>query len=139
MEFPDRPEVGVGAVVLEGQNILLIKRKYPPDEGKWSIPGGHVKLGEPLFDAAIRELKEETDIEGIPEKIIDVGEIIVDDRGKVRYHYVVVDILVSPVTPLKEAKPSGDATDVISLPLRKTLELDLSSSTRMLIQKLIKR
>ncbi|MGH7374986.1 MAG: NUDIX domain-containing protein, partial [Candidatus Rokuibacteriota bacterium] len=58
-EYPDAPRVGVGAVILDGDRVLLVKRGQPPSEGKWSIPGGLIHLGERIEDAVRREVLEE--------------------------------------------------------------------------------
>src|SRR5438128_12402839 len=90
--FPERPIVGVGAVVLDGDRVLLVKRAHEPLKGEWSLPGGVVELGETLADALMREVLEET---GVP---IEIGEVVeVLDRvqraadGRVEYHFVLVD------------------------------------------------
>ena len=62
-EYPDSPRVAVGAIVIRNNKVLLVKRKQPPDEGLWAIPGGRVKLGETLQKAAEREVKEETGLD----------------------------------------------------------------------------
>ncbi|MEJ5328459.1 MAG: NUDIX hydrolase, partial [Candidatus Bathyarchaeia archaeon] len=62
-EYPERPVVGVGAIILEGGKILLAKRKSTPGEGKWAVPGGLVELGETVEQAVIREVKEETGLD----------------------------------------------------------------------------
>ena len=138
LKYPSEPEVGVGVVVLDGDKILLIKRKYPPGAGKWSVPGGHVKLGESLYDAAVRELKEETGIDGEPLGVINVDELVeYDSNGKIRYHYVLVDVLVKPKTSLERARPSSDALDVKIVPLKDSLNLDLTLTCKSLIKKLL--
>ena len=138
MKYPSKPEVGVGAVVIEGENILLIRRKYPPGAGKWSVPGGHVKLGESLYEAATRELREETGVEGKPLGIINIDEMVeYDMEGKIRYHYVLIDVLIEPSTPLKMAKASSDALELKVVPLKECLNLNLTRTSRSLIEKLI--
>ena len=62
-EYPDRPIVGVGAVVLRARSVLLVKRARPPRQGQWSLPGGAQELGETLDDAVAREVREEAGIE----------------------------------------------------------------------------
>lgn len=90
--FPSGPVVSVGAVVLDGARVLLVRRGQPPLKGRWSLPGGVVELGETLEAALAREVLEETGL------IIDVGPVAeVLDRieraadGRVEYHYVIVD------------------------------------------------
>jgi 8-oxo-dGTP diphosphatase len=92
--FPERPIVGVGAVVLDADRVVLVKRAHPPLQGEWNLPGGGVEVGETLADAIVREVREETGLD------IEVGPIVeVLDRihrapdGRVEYHYVLVDFL----------------------------------------------
>lgn len=139
MRYPKEPEVGVGAVVLEDNKILLVKRKYPPGAGKWSVPGGHLKLGEPLYRAAVRELEEETGVKAEPKGIINIDELVeVDKNGRIRFHYVLIDVLLEPKTPLNEARASSDALEVAVIPIRESLNLKLTRSSRSLIEKLLK-
>ena len=72
-EYPTRPLVGAGAVVHTGSKVLLVKRKYPPNEGRWALPGGLVELGEGVQDAAVREEREYTGLKVVVEGLIDVG------------------------------------------------------------------
>jgi ADP-ribose pyrophosphatase len=91
--YPDRPQLAVGAVVLDRGRVLLVQRGQPPAEGQWSIPGGSVMLGETLQEAAERELLEETGVvvqAGEPVWTFDVVER--DSAGRVIYHYVIVDL-----------------------------------------------
>lgn len=107
--YPDRPLVGVGAVIVEDGRILLVKRKNEPNRGKWSIPGGLVRKGERIKDALKREIREEL---GVDITIGDVAcvtdEIIRDENGDVEYHYVIIDFYGS----IKgKPKPMSDAEE----------------------------
>src|ERR1039457_1003415 len=93
--YPDQPVVGIGAVIVGEGKIVLIKRGNDPSKGKWSIPGGHVELGENLEAAVIRETKEETCLDVDNPRFIDVVDNVdLDEQGKVKYHYVIIDYLV---------------------------------------------
>jgi len=109
--YPTRPVVGVGAVVIDGDRVLLVKRAHPPLQGEWSLPGGAVELGETLRAAVAREVREETGL------AVEVGPIVdVVDRvqrsadGRVEYHFVIVDYLCRPVS--EGLAPGSDADDV---------------------------
>jgi 8-oxo-dGTP diphosphatase len=109
-EYPDVPRVGVGAVVVKDGRVLLVKRGKPPSLGMWAIPGGRVELGETLQQAVERELLEETGITvraGSPILTFDV--IIRDDDSRVRFHYVIVDMLAEYIDG--EARAGDDAHD----------------------------
>lgn len=90
-EFPDRPIVGVGGVVIHRNRVLLIRRGGEPMKGQWSIPGGMLELGEELAEGARRELKEETGLDVEPLEIIAVFDRIMRAGRRVRYHYVIID------------------------------------------------
>jgi 8-oxo-dGTP diphosphatase len=91
-EYPSVPRVGVGAVVLDGPRVLLVRRGKAPLAGKWSLPGGLVELGETTREAVQREIAEECGL------AIRVGEVagvldrvVRDGEGRIRYHWVLVD------------------------------------------------
>ena len=110
-EYPERPVVGVGGVVISGGRTLLIRRGGPPLEGQWSIPGGMLEVGETLIEGVRRELAEETGIEVRVLDLIEVFERInLDGSGKARYHFVVLDYLCEAVRG--EARAGSDVTDV---------------------------
>ena len=110
-EYPDRPLVGVGGVVIQGGRALLIKRGGPPLEGQWSIPGGMLELGETLREGAGRELLEETGLTVRVGELVEVFErIFPDAEGKIRYHFVIHDFLCEVVSG--KARAASDVTDV---------------------------
>src|SRR6266545_2502755 len=93
-DYPDRPIVGVGAVVVQDGRALIVKRAGEPLKGQWSIPGGAVELGETLRQAAAREAREETGLIVEAGEVIEVFDSIVrDPEGKTQYHYVLVDFI----------------------------------------------
>jgi 8-oxo-dGTP diphosphatase len=117
-EYPDRPVVGVGGVVIEDGRALLIRRGSEPLLGQWSIPGGMLELGESLQTGVARELWEETGLEVRVLDLIEVFDRIYVKEGedsavpspRPRYHYVIVDYLCERVSG--EARASSDVTDV---------------------------
>jgi ADP-ribose pyrophosphatase YjhB (NUDIX family) len=93
-EYPGSPRVGVGAVILDGDRVLLIQRGGATLPGKWSVPGGLVELGETTREAVCREIGEEC---GLEIELVDVcgvlDRVVRDAEGRVRYHWVLVDFL----------------------------------------------
>ena len=92
-EFPEVPVVGVGAVILDGNRVLLVRRGQEPMKGEWSIPGGALELGETLEAAIRREVLEETGLEIETRAVVEVLDKVVVENGRVRYHYVLIDFL----------------------------------------------
>ena len=109
-EYPDHPRVGVGAVVLDGDRVLLVRRGHGPAAGKWSLPGGLVHVGETTREAVVREVAEEC---GLAVRAVDIAGVIErvtrDESGRVRYHYLLVDYLAIPESTTIEA--GSDAAD----------------------------
>jgi len=102
-EYPSRPIVGVGGVVFVGGRVLLIKRRFEPLAGRWSLPGGALEVGETLAEGLAREMKEETGLDVDVGPVVDVFDRITrDDQGRVRFHYVLVHCLctVRGATPV---------------------------------------
>lgn len=131
-ENPERPVIGVGAVVIQDDEVLLIRRGKPPKKGEWSLPGGAQELGEPIQQALRREVKEETglDVEVLDFLgIIDLIDHTSDDT--VRYHYTLIDYLASPVGGVLCA--GSDASDARFFKLEEALALPLWSETRRII------
>src|SRR5215475_8907076 len=117
-EYPERPIVGVGGVLIEKGKALLIRRGSEPLLGQWSIPGGTLELGETLKEGVARELLEETGIEVRVLDLIEVFERINpysapesrDANVRPRFHFVIADYFCEKISG--EAKAGGDATDV---------------------------
>jgi ADP-ribose pyrophosphatase YjhB (NUDIX family) len=128
--YPDQPVVGIGAVIIKEGKIALIKRSNEPSKGKWTIPGGLVELGESLEAAVIRETKEETclDIEN-PSLIDVVDNVDLDEQGKIRYHYIIIDYLVHVISGNIQA--ASDAAELLWVPLGEVENYNLTASFRL--------
>jgi mutator protein MutT len=104
--------VGVGALIVNNGEIVLVRRRKEPAQGEWSIPGGLVNVGETLKQAVVREAFEETGLDVEPEALVELLErIFPDDRGGIRYHYILADYLCSVVGGSLIA--GSDATDAV--------------------------
>ena len=91
-EYPTRPIVGIGIVVIKDDTVLLVRRGKPPNIGSWTLPGGAQEVGETTEDAARRELLEETGLEVGPMYFAaTVDNIRRDENGRVRFHYTIID------------------------------------------------
>jgi 8-oxo-dGTP diphosphatase len=128
-EYPARPIVGVGAVILVAPSeaarlewpgglsttgVVIVKRRFEPLAGQWSLPGGGVETGETLTAAVAREVREETGLTIEVGPIIDVFDRIqLDPQGKVQYHFVLADYLCRPIAgPLRAGSDVEDAAVV---------------------------
>jgi ADP-ribose pyrophosphatase YjhB (NUDIX family) len=128
--YPDQPIVGIGAVIIREGTIALIKRGNEPAKGKWSIPGGHVELGETLEGAVIRETKEETGLDVENPCLIDVvSNVDLDENGKVKYHYVIIEYFVHVKNGT--AKAASDAAELRWVPFDKVEGYNLTKSFRL--------
>ncbi len=90
--YPHRPILGVGAIILQRDQVLLVERGKAPLKGYWSLPGGVLELGERLEAGVRREILEETGLEIKPMAVVEIFERIMHDpAGKPEYHYVLID------------------------------------------------
>lgn len=93
MSDQQKPSLGVGAVIVDGGRLLMVRRAKDPGRGLWSVPGGHVEGGEYLGDAVRREVREETGLDVELEGLVGFFEVLGDD-----YHYVILDFMAHPVS-----------------------------------------
>jgi 8-oxo-dGTP diphosphatase len=132
--YPNRPIVGVGVVIIRDGKILLERRKNEPGRGKWSIPGGIVKLGESLEQTVMRETREETGLSvSDPEPVDVVNQVTLDENGKTKYHFVIIDYFVK----LKGGTPkaASDAAELEWVAFEEVESRDLTKSFRGFFQK----
>ena len=140
-EYPERPVVGVGGVVIENGRALLIRRGSEPLQGQWSIPGGTLELGESLQQGVARELREET---GLEVRVLDLIEVF--DRvfpydssaphgrnAKPRFHFVIVDYLCERISG--QPRAGSDVTDVASATEAELAQYHLTETATRVLQK----
>jgi 8-oxo-dGTP diphosphatase len=140
-EYPERPVVGVGGVVIDDGRTLLIRRGSEPLRGQWSIPGGTLELGESLADGVARELLEET---GLEVRVLDLIEVfdrifIEPDGGgggtpqRPKFHYVIVDYLCERISG--EPRPGSDVTDVAFATEEELTKFQLTATATRVLRK----
>jgi len=118
-EYPERPVIGVGGVIVDRGRTVLIRRGTEPLLGQWSIPGGTIEIGETIEEAVRRELREETGLEVRVLELIELFDRIYLENGatppqgrkKPRYHYVIADYLCEMVGG--EPRAGSDVTDLV--------------------------
>ena len=131
--YPARPILGVGALILDGNRVLLVERDKPPLVGCWSLPGGCVETGERLETAVAREVLEETGLAISVDSISTVFERIMPDQsGNCEYHYVLIDFYCSITGG--ELKPGDDSRSVAWFEIDSLENLTMTDGTREVIQ-----
>ena len=132
--YPKRPIVGVGALILRRNSILLVQRGREPLKGRWSIPGGAMETGERVSDGLRREVREETGLEITPGPLVEIFErILLDGRGRAEYHYVLLDYLCKVTGGT--LRPGDDASQVAWAPRRRLESYALTEGTLAVIEK----
>ena len=135
-EYPSRPWVGIGVVVLRGDEVLLIQRGKAPRLGQWGIPGGAQHVGESVFEAAEREVREETGLAIRPRAIITVVDSVTrDPERRVRYHYTLVEVLADWLEG--EPKAEDDVLDARWVKLDSLESLGMWAETVSVIRKAV--
>lgn len=137
--YPVRPHVGVGIMLVREKSLLIIKRKYNPDEGYWSIPGGHLDLGERVEDGAVREAEEETGFKTKITKLAGIiNKIMRDESGKIEYHYVLLNYFVEQIEGPPDQPPvaDDDALEAKFVPFEELKNYQLTDSLIELLKRL---
>jgi 8-oxo-dGTP diphosphatase len=133
-EFPATPLVGVGAIIIDEDQVLLVKRAHPPIQGQWSIPGGVLEVGELVREAAIREAREETGLLVEPGELLGVYDrVLRNAEQRVQYHYVLIDFLCRRVAG--ELQAADDAAEVRWFTREELPTLNLAEDTQDVIRK----
>lgn len=133
-DYPEHPIIGVGAVIVEGGRVLLVRRDTEPLRGEWSVPGGMLELGEKLREGVRRESLEETGIEVEVGEVLDVFDsIFTDGLGRTQYHYVLIDYLCRPVSGA--ARAGSDASDVRWVSAEALPSMGLRQATEQVLRK----
>jgi 8-oxo-dGTP diphosphatase len=114
------PEVCVGAIAVHDDCLLLVRRGHGPAAGEWAVPGGRVEQGELLAEAIVRELIEETGLEGVCGELVGWVERIGPD-----HHFVILDFAVTVLDPTQPAVAGDDAAEVAWVPLTEVAEYQL--------------
>ena len=138
-KYPIRPHVGVGVLLVRDNHLLLVKRKYNPDAGYWSIPGGHLDLGEKVELAAVREAFEETGFKVKVSRLAGIiDKIMYDNEGKIEYHYVLINYFVEQIEGDKNQPPKADndALDAKFVPFNQLKTYKLTESLIELLKQL---
>ncbi len=130
--YPEYPRVAVGAVVFHRNRVLLVRRGKPPAAGLWAIPGGSVRLGESLQEAAKREILEETGIlVRVKDPVFTFDMVERDAKGRIRFHYVIIDLLADYLGG--DLRPGDDAQEACWALPRDLNDLRLSEKTRQML------
>ncbi|MFX0004264.1 MAG: NUDIX hydrolase [Candidatus Hodarchaeota archaeon] len=138
-KYPIRPHVGVGVLLVRENQLLLVKRKYDPDAGYWSIPGGHLDLGEKVKMAAVREAFEETGFKVKVSRLAGIiDKIMYDDKGKIEFHYVLINYFVEQIEGERNQPPKAadDASDAKFVPFERLKDYRLTESLIELLKQL---
>ncbi|MBN2154733.1 MAG: NUDIX domain-containing protein [Candidatus Lokiarchaeota archaeon] len=143
-KYPIRPHIGVGGLFIHKGHILLIQRKYDPGAHKWSIPGGHLKLGEMCKEGAEREFMEETALKANAKDLAGIIDtVIYDDQHKIKYHYVLINYFMEVIDErfsddkrMPKLEAHSDAEDIQFVLLENISKLEITGSLRTLLQDL---
>ena len=133
-EYCNFPILSAGGVIIIDDEVLIIKRKTEPDAGKWTIPGGAINVGEKIKDGLKREIFEETGLEVEVGNLLDIAEkIFKDSKGKIIYHYVILDYLCKYISGSMRA--SSNAEELMLVKMCDLDKIELVNGMRRVIEK----
>jgi len=131
-DYPAHPLVGVGAIILDVNRVVLVRRGHPPALGQWSLPGGIVEPGETMEEAIVREVEEEVGLKIEVIQLVSVLDwILLDAAGAVEFHYVLIDFLCRSVGGALRA--GSDVLSASLVPLEEIPRYHLKRETREVI------
>jgi len=136
--YPPRPILGVGALIIEGDSILLVQRGKQPLQGQWSLPGGAIETGELLKTAVAREVLEETGLTVEVGAIAEIFERLMPDAtGATEYHYVLLDYLCRVISGTP--RPGDDSCAVAWVRRQDLHTLPITAGTLEVIERVFER
>jgi 8-oxo-dGTP diphosphatase len=140
-EYPAHPLVGVGALIHDREGrVLLIKRRFEPNKGRWSVPGGLLETGETLVEAGRREVREELGVEIEVEELFQVSEEIIRDReSKARFHFVLVDYLATLQPADAKITLNEESERFMWFKPKEVEVIDTTENTRLIIAKYVRQ
>ncbi|MFQ5341898.1 MAG: NUDIX hydrolase [Anaerolineae bacterium] len=135
-KYPEQPSIGVGVIVINENRVLVVQRGKDPGAGTWAFPGGRLELGETLAEAATREAYEETGLTIEPGEVIAVRDLIDrDEAGRIRFHYVLIDLLAQPVGGT--LRPGDDSVAVRWIGLEDMADLPMAPHMVEVVRQLL--
>lgn len=142
-EYPAAPRAGVGAVVLDGDRVVLVRRGAPPSVGRWSIPGGLIELGERLEEAVVREVEEECGLRvrilglcGVLDRVVRADPARPGDPSPVRYHYVLIDYVAVPTGG--DLRAGSDAVEARWVPIAELAHYETTEALAAMIHRAVR-
>src|SRR5262245_36258825 len=132
--YPDRPYVGIGGIIVHEGRVVLVKRRFDPLAGQWSIPGGAVETGETLEACVASEMNEETGFFVEVGPVVEVLDRITrDDEGRVLYHFVLIDYLCWPVGG--ELRAGSDVAEAVLAEPSELAQYELTEKALAVIER----
>ena len=137
-DYPERPLIGVGAVIVDGGRVVVVRRGHEPLKGEWSIPGGVLEIGETLRAGAAREALEETGLAVEAGEVLEVLDRIVrDGEGRIQFHYVLIDFLCRRTRG--ELRAGGDAEEARWISANELDSFSIADSAAAVLRKGLQR
>ena len=137
-DYPDRPLVGVGAVIVHDGKVVIVQRGTEPLKGQWSVPGGALEIGESLRECAAREALEETGLQVEAGEVLEVFDAIYrQPDGRIQFHYVLLDFACRLLDG--KLRAGGDAVQARWVTMEELPHYELAETARKVISKALTR